>query len=112
MARKKRKKPGSGSGGTLFLAGILVILAVLAGGYHLYTGLFPENPRFNYIVITKNGTPLKILQGETADFHPSDLCKIQEISTNVYFNYGIRLVSTGMDKRSPLMIVIIWPDGN
>ena len=95
MARKKRKKPGTGN--TLFLAGILAILALLVGGYKLYTGLFPDSLQFNYIVITKNGEPLKILQGETAKLHPSDLCKIQEISTNIYFDYGIRLASTGMD---------------
>ncbi|MGD9158200.1 MAG: tetratricopeptide repeat protein [Desulfobacteraceae bacterium] len=97
MARKKRKKPGSGSGRTLFLAGILVILAVVVGGYYIYNGLFPETVRFNYILITKNGEPLKIFQGETVKLHPSDLCKIREISTNIYFNYDIRLVSTGMD---------------
>lgn len=95
MARKKRKKPGSGR--PLFLAGILVILAVLVGGYYLYNGLFPDSLKFNYIVFTKNGDPLKILQGETVKFHPSDICKIQGLSTNIYFNYGIRLVSTGID---------------
>ncbi len=97
MARKKRKKPGTGSGRALFLAGILVVLAVLVGGYRLYTGLFPDSFKFNYIVIAKNGEPLKILQGETVKLHPSDKCKILKISTNIYFNYGVRLVSTGMD---------------
>lgn len=102
MARKIRKKPGSDSGRTLFLAGILVFVALLFGGYHLYTGLFPDTARFDYIIFTKNGEPLKVLQGETVKFHPSDVCKIQEISTNIYFNYGVRLVSTGMDIDSLL----------
>ena len=114
MARKKRKKPGTGN--TFFLAGILVILAVLVGGYSLYTGFFPESALFDYIVITKNGEPLKILQGETAKFNPSDKCRIQEISTNIYFNRGIRLVSTGMDINSLLYeetaLVKILPDND
>lgn len=100
MARKKRKKPGTGN--SFFLAGILVILAILAGGYYLYAGLYPESARFNYIIIARNGEPLKIIQGETQKLHPSDLCKIEEISTNIYFNYGTRLVSTGMDINSLL----------
>ena len=95
MARKIRKKPGSGR--PLFLAVILVLLIATVGGYRLYSCLYPDSIRFNYIVITKNGEPLKILQGETVKFHPSDVCKIREISTNICFNYGIRLVSTGMD---------------
>ncbi len=95
MAGKVRKKPGSGR--TLSIAAALVILAVLVGGYQLYTCLYPEEIRFDSITMTKNGEPLKLLQGETAKFHPSDICKIQEYSTNICFNYGIRLVSTGMD---------------
>ncbi len=97
MARKKRKKPRTGSGNTLYLAGIVVTLALLVGGYRLYTGVFPEEIKFNYVVLTKNGEPLKILQGESFKLHPSDRCKIQELSTNIYFNYGVRLVSTGLD---------------
>ena len=95
MARKIRKKPGAGR--PYFLAAILVILIAIVGGYRLYTCLFPDNIRLNYIMITKNGEPLKILQGETVNFHPTDICKIREISTNICFNHGIRLVSTGMD---------------
>ena len=95
MARKYKKRPNTGS--SFFIVVILAIFAALFGGYRLYTGFFPDSLQFNYIVISKNGDPLKILQGETVKFHPSDLCKIQEISTNIYFNYGIRLASTGMD---------------
>lgn len=100
MARKIKNKPGAGR--TFFLSAVLFILAVLGGGYLLYTGLYPDDIRFNYIVITKNNSPLKILRGETVKFHPSDICKIQEISTNVYFNHGVRIVSTGMDVNSLL----------
>ena len=100
MARKKRKKPSTGY--SFFLVWILVILVVLVGGYRLYNGFFPENIQLNFIVITKNGEPLKILQGETVKLHPSDLCRVQEISTNIYFNYGVRLVSTGIDISSLL----------
>lgn len=114
MARKKRKKPGSGR--SFILTGILIILAVLAGGYYFYNGLFPDTAQFNYIVITKNGEPLRIHQGVPVKLHPSDICKIEALSTNIYFNYGIRLVSTGMDINSLLYEEIalekILPDGN
>ncbi len=93
--KKIRKKPQTGN--RISLVSIVIILAVIAGGIWLYRGFFPGDIRLNYIVITKNNNPLKILHGETVKFHPSDVCKISEVSTNIFFNQGIRIVSAGIN---------------
>ncbi len=93
--RKIRKKPGEGNRISPVL--IIVIIVLLAGGVYLYRGFNPSEVRLNYIVITKNMETIKLLQGETASFHPADICKIGEISTNVFFNQGISLASADID---------------
>ncbi len=93
--KKIRKKPGEGSRISPVL--IIIIIVLLAGGVWLYRGFNPSEVRLNYIVITKNSEPLKLLSGEKANFHPADICKIEEISTNVFLNQGISLSSADID---------------
>lgn len=100
MVKRIRKKPGTGKSPVLKI--ILIALAALAGGYWLYTGLYPDTLRFNYIVITRDGKPLKILNGETIRLHPSEKIRITSISTNILRNFGVRLYSGKIDINSLL----------
>lgn len=93
--KKIRKKPGEGN--RVSPVFIIIIIVLLAGGVYLYRGFNPSEVRLNYIVITKNSETIKLIQGESASFHPSDTCRIGEISTNVFFNQGISLTSADID---------------
>jgi len=100
LARKIRKKPGTGKPHVLTV--LLIVLVVLIGSYWLYTCLYPDTLQFKYIVITRDGDPFKVLNGETVKLHPSNKLQIKDISTNIGFNLGVRLVSTGIDINSLL----------
>jgi tetratricopeptide (TPR) repeat protein len=93
--KKIRKKPGEGNKISPVL--IIIIIILISAGVWLYMGFNPSEVRLNYIVITKNNETIKLLKGETAKFHPSDTCKIGEISTNVFFNQGISVEAAGID---------------
>jgi tetratricopeptide (TPR) repeat protein len=60
-------------------------------------GLYPGTPQFYFLLLEKNDQPLKLLNGETLEFHPQDNVKIIEISTNVLFNVGVRLEAKDLD---------------
>jgi hypothetical protein len=51
----------------------------------------------NYILITVNGEPQKIVSGEAVSLHPEDKVKILKISTNIPFNLDVRLAAKGFD---------------
>jgi tetratricopeptide (TPR) repeat protein len=51
----------------------------------------------NFILLTVNKEPQKILSGEILALHPKDKVKIVEISSNVPFNLFIRLVAGRLD---------------
>lgn len=95
MTRNRRKKPKTNS--TAFW----VILLLAAGAFlflwWIWSCFYNVTPRFNYLLVLKNGQPLKLLNGEVLKFHPRDRLKIQKISTNICFNRGIRLTANGMD---------------
>ncbi|NLA74362.1 MAG: tetratricopeptide repeat protein, partial [Deltaproteobacteria bacterium] len=98
LARKVKKiRKKSGQGNKVSPVFIIAVIVTIAAGVWLYMGFNPSEVRLNHIIITKNTENLKLLKGETARFHPSDLCKIDKISTNVLFNQGISLTSTGID---------------
>ncbi|MBW1721820.1 MAG: tetratricopeptide repeat protein [Deltaproteobacteria bacterium] len=93
--KKKRKKPRP----PRTTPWIVLILLIAAAGllWWSWPYLFPESPLFNYLVVEKNGQPLKLLKGEILDLHPRDRLRILEISTNRLFNREIRLYSPDFD---------------
>jgi tetratricopeptide (TPR) repeat protein len=76
---------------------ILILIAVSISVWWLWRGLYVIPPRLNFILLTVNKEPQKILSGEILALHPKDKVKIVEISTNVPFNLFIRLVAGGLD---------------
>ncbi len=76
---------------------ILIVTAASISGWWLWRGLYAIPPRLNFILLTVNKEPQKILSGEILALHPKDKIKIVEISTNVPFNIFIRLVARGLD---------------
>jgi len=76
---------------------IIVVIAASISGWWFWRGLYVIPPRLNFILLTVNKEPQKILSGEILAFHPKDRVKIVEISTNVPFNFFIRLVARGLD---------------
>jgi tetratricopeptide (TPR) repeat protein len=93
----------------IFLLAVGVALVLL---FWMGRGLYPATPQFYYLLLEKNGQPLKLLKGETFECHPQDNVKIIEISTNVLFNAGVRLVAKDFDvtalryERMPLSALL------
>ncbi|MBN1850606.1 MAG: tetratricopeptide repeat protein [Deltaproteobacteria bacterium] len=95
MARKPRKKPRPhGIGFWIFL---ILLLGSLAAGWKLWPCLLNESPQFHSLLLQKNGTPLKLINGEGIQLKPEDKIKILEISTNICFNRGVRVVAKDFD---------------
>jgi tetratricopeptide (TPR) repeat protein len=80
-----------------FWLAILIVIAASISGWWLWRGLYVTPPRLNFILLTVNKEPQKILSGEILALHPKDRIKIVEISTNVPFNLFIRLVARDLD---------------
>ena len=95
MVNIRRKKPGSNH--IVFWIIIFILLGALITGYRLWSCLFNTTPQFNFILISKDDTHLKYLNGEKVVFHPENRLKILDISTNICFNHGIRLFAKGLD---------------
>lgn len=95
MARKPRKKPRPhGAGFWIFL---ILLLGALAAVWKLWPCLFNESPQFNFLLIQKNGDPLKLINGEGIHLKPEDKIKILDISTDICFNRGVRVVAKDFD---------------
>jgi len=95
LVKRGRKKPRTNR--TAFWVVTLLVFGALLTGWRLWSCLYDVSPQFNFIQIIKDDHPLKLLKGETLRLHPQSEIKIQDISTNICFNHGIRLVSKGMD---------------
>lgn len=80
-----------------FLLACLFVLALLATGWWLWRHMNSPSPHLNFIVLTINAEPIKVLSGETVLLHPNDKVKISEISTNIPLNLNIRLVAEDFD---------------
>ncbi|MCP4576779.1 MAG: tetratricopeptide repeat protein [Deltaproteobacteria bacterium] len=81
----------------LFWLFTFLILSVSASGWWLWQQKKSRLPRLNYLLISVNGEPRKLLAGETLSLRPRDQLKIDDISTTIPFNMDIRLVSKGLD---------------
>ncbi|MFH1487302.1 MAG: hypothetical protein ABII06_00195, partial [Pseudomonadota bacterium] len=95
MQKKRREKPAKNRTGLRTL--LLLLIVFCLAGWWLWTTLHDAPPRLNYILVNKNGEPLKILKGEILRLHPKDQLQIVDISTNLPLNIGVRLVARGMD---------------
>jgi tetratricopeptide (TPR) repeat protein len=95
--RPRKKKPRYSS--PAFLAPALLFAAIISGLW-LWRGLYPDEPRFNFMLISVNQEPQKMLPGETISIHPTDKVKVLEVSTNILFNRNIRLESEGFDVKA------------
>jgi len=76
---------------------LLVVAAALLILLWFGKDLVPSSPQFQFLLVEKNGQPLRLLTGETLQLHSQDQVKILEVSTNVLFNAGVRLVTSDFD---------------
>ena len=112
MVKKRRKKPNTNR--VLFWVVILVVFGALITGYWLWSCLYSVSPRFNYLIVSIDDELLKLLDGENVSVHPQSRLKILDISTNVCFNYGIRITSRNLDVNALMFeevpLVNLLPD--
>ncbi|MFH1124397.1 MAG: tetratricopeptide repeat protein [Pseudomonadota bacterium] len=76
---------------------ILLAMGVFSVVWWVWPGLYNVSPQFHYLLIEKNDQPLKLLNGESLHLHPKDRVRVLKISTNISFNVGVRMVTTGFD---------------
>jgi tetratricopeptide (TPR) repeat protein len=79
------------------LAWLLIFLAVGAGALWVWGGVSGTRPRFQAMLLLRNGDPIRLLNGESLSLRPEDRVRIQDISTNVMLNRGVRLFCSGLD---------------
>jgi len=95
LTRNRKKKPKTNA--TVFWVILLLGVGALLLAWWIWSCFYNVTPRFHYLLVNKNGQPLKILSGEALKLHPRDRLRIQKISTNICFNRGIRLTAKGTD---------------
>ena len=93
---KEKKKKATYRKPAFWVTSLLAVF-LFASAWWLWYGLYTVPPRVNYILIRINREPQKILPGETLTLHPRDIIRIMDISTNIPFNFGIRLVAKDFD---------------
>lgn len=81
----------------VYLATCLLVVSAFALGWWLWHGIYAGPPRLKSILLVINDEPHDILSGETIALHPMDRVKILKISTNIPFNYNVRLAAKGFD---------------
>ena len=54
------------------------------------------------MLVSRNGDPIRLLNGESLPVRPGDRIQIAEIDTNIAFNYGVRIFCTGLDAHALL----------
>ena len=99
-ARVKKKK--SSSFFRKLIIYTLLISAILAYLFWLWNRIYFTAHRFYSITFLQNDQIKRILDGEKIRFHPKDKVKIIHISTNVPFNYHVRLFCKDIDIESLL----------
>ena len=76
---------------------LLLAAGVFSVIWWVWPGLYEASPQFYYLLIEKNDQPLRLLNGESLHLNPKDRVKVLKISTNISFNIGVRMVTTGLD---------------
>ena len=94
-----RKSRSDGAG---FWIVVLVLVGAFSVGWWLWSCLYDVTPRFNFILMAKNGQPMRLLNGEILNIHPKDELRIEKVSTNICFNQGVRLAAGGFDVNALL----------
>jgi tetratricopeptide (TPR) repeat protein len=97
---RRRKKPKTKL--AVFWGITFLVIGAFSGAWWLWSCLYNVSPQFNFILIKKNEHPLKLLTGELLRLHPKDKVRILKVSTNICFNHGVRLVSSGVDVNALL----------
>jgi tetratricopeptide (TPR) repeat protein len=95
LTRQRRKKQASSRNSVRVIL-LFLLFCLLALAWWWTTAPKPS-PRFNYMVIEREGHLFKLFSGETLKLHPKTRFKIHQISTNIIFNRGVRIVSKGFD---------------
>jgi tetratricopeptide (TPR) repeat protein len=93
--RKKKAKPRIQR--KIFWVVILLVIGLLFAAWWAWSSIYSVLPEFYFLLVSKNGDSVKLLNGETLLLHPEDRVEILKISTNVGLNWGVRLVSTEFD---------------
>jgi len=93
--RKKKAKPRIQR--KIFWVVILLVIGLLFAAWWAWSTIYSVSPEFYFLLVSKNGDSVKLLNGETLLLHPEDRVEILKISTNVGLNWGVRLVSTEFD---------------
>ncbi|MCP4665287.1 MAG: tetratricopeptide repeat protein [Deltaproteobacteria bacterium] len=90
--------------------------AASLSGWWFWFGQYTLAPRFDYLLISVNQEPQKILPGETLSLHPGDKVKILKISTNIPLSHNVRLTATDLDveaiRYQELWFAELLPGGN
>ena len=94
LAKKPRKKPKTSKTAKWIIIFLAFGTAII--GWWFWSCTYNVSPRFNYLLITKNGESLRLLNREVLRLHPGDKLKILEVFTNVCLNRGVRLVATDL----------------
>ena len=112
MTRTKRKRPRRSR--TAFWVIITLLIAAFSVVWWFWPGLHNLSPEFYFLLLEKNGQPLKLLTGEVLHLHPQDRLRLLKISTNITFNMGVRLVASGIDVNAlfyeTLPVATLLPD--
>ncbi len=93
--RKKKARPRTQK--KIFWVTILIVIGLLFAAWWAWSSIYSVSPEFHFLLVSKNGESVKLLNGETLPLHPEDRVEILKISTNVGLNWGVRLVSTEFD---------------
>ncbi len=93
------QRPGKRPKGRRSALSITLLVTVLSLLLIFFIGrrLFPAAPQFYSLLLEKNDQPLRLLNGESLQFHPQDNVRIIEVATNVLFNLRIRLAAKDLD---------------
>lgn len=75
----------------------LLVIGVLVSGWFFWFSEYAVSHRFNSLLLSINKEPRRILSKERITLHPNDKLKILNISTNIPFNIGVRLVARDID---------------
>jgi len=112
LTSTKRKRPRRSR--TAFWIIVTLLIAAFSVVWWFWPGLHNLSPEFYFLLVEKNGQPLKLVDGEVLHLHPQDRLKLLKVSTNITFNIGVRLVASGMDVNAlfyeKLPVATLLPD--